>query len=65
MSEPTDVEIIDAMLLGGSFANALAKACYRADAVNLAKIKAAFPELWAEYAELATLKKQRDRAVSQ
>jgi hypothetical protein len=38
---------------GGGFVSMLAEAGYRADASNLARIKAAFPDLWATYGELA------------
>ena len=34
---------------GGSFVKSLAAACYRADADNLNRIKAAFPEIWEKY----------------
>jgi hypothetical protein len=55
MTKPIgDYEIMEAMrLYGGSFASALAMAAYHADADNLATIKAAFPDLWEEYRELA------------
>ena len=52
-----DLDIIEAMeTYGGSFAAALAQAARRADADNLAKIKATWPELWARYAEMAKKK---------
>ena len=38
---------------GGGFVSMLAKAGYRADASNLARLKAGFPELWSQYAALA------------
>ena len=44
---------------GGSFASALADACCRADSENLARIKAAFPDLWAKYAAVARFAKSR------
>ena len=47
---------------GGGFASALAEAAYRADAVNLAKIKATWPDLWLKYSALANLKKSKERA---
>ncbi len=57
----TDLEIIDAMATyGGSFSQVLAQACYCADPNNLERIKAAFPELWAEYAELAQARREAD-----
>ena len=37
-------------LRGGGFASALARAAYRADDVNFAKLKGAFPELWEHHA---------------
>jgi hypothetical protein len=50
----TDSQIMHAMASnGGGFASALAQAAFRADPENLARIKAAFPELWATYAEAA------------
>jgi hypothetical protein len=56
MSGQSDYRIVQAMeRYGGSFARAIAQAAHRADENNLAKLKAAFPELWAEYAELAEL----------
>lgn len=52
--EPEDAHVLELMSgCGGSFARALADAGYRADSVNLAKIKATWPELWAEYAAMA------------
>ena len=42
-----DYRILESMeLRGGGFASALARAAYRADDVNFAKLKQAFPELW-------------------
>jgi hypothetical protein len=52
----TDRDIVITMgRYGGSFAQALAEAFYRADADNFARLKAAFPEIWENYRELATL----------
>lgn len=46
-----DFKVISAMrLFGGSFVHALATAATKADPDNLAKIKAAWPELWEKYA---------------
>ncbi len=57
----TDHEIVTAMeLYGGSFTKALALACHRADPENLARIKAAFPELWLGYAELEKARREAD-----
>lgn len=45
-----DLDVIDAMeKYGGSFVAALAQAARRADADNLAKIKATFSEYWERY----------------
>jgi hypothetical protein len=58
----TDYEIVQAMeRFGGHFVKALAVCCHRADADNFNRIRAAFPELWAEYAEHVRM--QRDRAA--
>lgn len=38
---------------GGSFAQAMAEAWFKADRPNQARIKDAFPDLWITYAELA------------
>lgn len=49
-----DQKVITAMIMfGGSFASALGQAAQRADYMNLERIKAAFPHLWAQYTELA------------
>jgi len=46
----TDFAVVQAMTrYGGSFARALGEAARSADPDNLARIKAAFPELWNEY----------------
>lgn len=37
---------------GGHFASALATAAFRADGDNFARLKAAFPDLWADYAQV-------------
>lgn len=53
----TDYDITETMMAyGGSFANRLAFAWRAADNENQARLKAAFPELWEEYAELAKLR---------
>lgn len=51
----TDHQIIEAMTTrsAGSFAQALGRAATHADPANLAKIKAAFPEMWEAYAHAA------------
>ena len=54
MNTPSDPDIITAMKrYGGSFASSLAVAARYADSENLARIKEAFPELWARYSEMA------------
>lgn len=51
---PTDYAVIRTMeMFGGGFVQTLAQLCHRADPDNLARIKAAWPEYWAEYAEVA------------
>lgn len=48
-----DLDIIEAMeKYGGSFVSHLAAAAKHADSKNLAKLKAAFPEYWKQYAEM-------------
>lgn len=60
---PTDWDVVRTMeRFGGSFVRALAQCCHAADPVNLAKIKATWPEYWAEYAEMSVLVKERDEA---
>lgn len=50
-----DYRILESMeLRGGGFASALARAAYRADDVNFAKLKGAFPELWEQHAEFVS-----------
>lgn len=57
---PTDFAIVEAMSrFGGSFAKALAAAFQRADPDNFARLRAAFPELWSEYREVATIRAER------
>jgi hypothetical protein len=53
-----DFKVIENMhLFGGSFVYALARAATKADPENLAKIKAAWPELWEKYANWETNEK--------
>ena len=61
----TDDEILTAMEShGGSFVQSLAQCCRRAGAINLAKLRAAFPEYWNEYAEVALrVARRRDAAA--
>jgi hypothetical protein len=50
--------------VGGGFAQALAEAWLKADTRNQARIRDAFPELWAKYWELAKLELEaRDRDI--
>lgn len=50
----TDYDIAKMMRkCGGSFAQAMAEAWFKADPINQARIKAAFPDLWITYADLA------------
>lgn len=50
MENEQDYYVVEAMTAyGGGFVKALAEAARRADPENLARIKAAFPELWQEY----------------
>jgi len=63
MAEPTrdqiaisDFEIAGAMIrFGGSFVSRLGECFRAADAVNQARLKTAFPDYWATYAELVAL----------
>lgn len=49
-----DLKVIEAMKkYGGSFASHLAQAASCADAENLEKIKATWPEYWQRYTEMA------------
>jgi len=57
MTDLTDFEITNAMYVyGGSFVSALGTLWRLADDDNRARLKAAFPEYWVEYRELAILK---------
>ena len=57
-----DYAIVQAMArFGGSFAKALSDVAHKADPENLARLKAAFPELWTEYAEMARLAREHSR----
>ena len=39
---------------GGGFVKALAEAASQADAINLQKIKNAWPEYWAQYSKMGS-----------
>jgi hypothetical protein len=57
----TDDDIARAMqLFGGSFITLLGKAWQFGDTDNRRRIQAAFPEAWAQYRELALMKRRRD-----
>lgn len=48
----SDHEITEAMIVyGGSFVSSLGTLFRRADVVNQAKLKAAFPEYWTSYSD--------------
>lgn len=54
MKSEQDLKTIEAMeTFGGSFVVALAECARRADHINLAKIKATWPEYWTEYTEMS------------
>jgi hypothetical protein len=56
----TDFEIVESMRLrGGHFAAALAEACHRADDENFLKIKATWPEMFAEHREAVRVRRAR------
>ena len=45
-----ELKVVDTMAkYGGSFVKALAEAFYRADMINIQKLKNAFPEYWEQY----------------
>ncbi len=54
MPNEEEHKIIEAMeRYGGSFVQALAAACWRADPNNFQRLKKAFPEYWREYSDMA------------
>lgn len=54
MTEPDDFAITDAMIrLGGSFVRRLGELWRVADIDNRRRLRAAFPEFWAEYTAMA------------
>jgi len=60
MNPITDYDVAEAMqMCGGSFIAQLGKAWLLADAVNQDKLKAAFPEYWVTYSELAGMLRAR------
>ncbi len=51
---PTNYAVVQAMLrYGGSFAGAIGDAFSHADEKNFARLKAALPDLWDDYVDLA------------
>jgi hypothetical protein len=59
-STPDDYAVSLAMkAMGGSFVQQLGRLCDYADRDNIARIKATWPEYWAEYSDLA--KRQAER----
>lgn len=57
---PDDYEITGAMMrFGGSFVRTLGELARRADPENLNRLKAAFPEFWSEYTDVALMRRQR------
>jgi hypothetical protein len=60
IGEPDDDAITDAMIrYGGSFVATLGTLYRKGDPINQARLKAAFPDVWAEYAELVKLQAGR------
>ena len=54
-----EMNVVDMMhARGGSFVKALAECFYRADMLNVIKLKQAFPEYWKEYEEMAEKNEQ-------
>lgn len=63
MADLTDDDISEAMILyGGSFASGLGSLFRQADEINQARLKAAFPDFWARYAELIQLRRAQAKA---
>lgn len=61
MHDPDDDAITEAMIrYGGSFVATLGTLYRRGDPVNQARLKAAFPDFWQEYAELVRLRVTRE-----
>lgn len=57
MSTEEDYAIAGAMYAeGGSFVSALGNLWFKADLENRGRIVAAFPELWAKYAEVVKIR---------
>lgn len=63
MDTISEYDVANAMVrYGGGFAEGLGRLYFSADDNNRAKIKAAWPELWAEYRDLARLHLERKHA---
>ncbi len=56
MSEEDRNALFAMLEYGGSFTKALARLAFAADEDNYARLKAAFPEIWAKYGEMAKRK---------
>lgn len=62
MNMTNDPKILEAMeRYGGGFASAIARAARRADRSNYTRLRAAFPDLWWQFAEMAE-QLERNRA---
>ena len=60
MSMFTDQEITETMIThGGGFVSGLGALYRRADVVNRAKLREAFPEYWSQYDEMTALVKRQ------
>ncbi len=65
-SHITDYDVITAMeRYGGGFASRLAVACTHAHMQNLARIKMAFADLWAEYYAMAVRIKETEEGKNE
>lgn len=61
----TDKKTIETMMeYGGSFVRKLGAAALVADSDNLAKIKATWPDYWAQYAQMAKQLSEVERQAS-
>lgn len=57
-------KIVEAMeRYGGSFVQALAAACWRADRHNLDKIKNTFSDYWREYSDMAGIPPKEETSL--
>jgi hypothetical protein len=54
-----EYEVVEQMFAeGGDFIKALARCLHHADDNNFSKLKAAFPEYWKQYEEIAARRKK-------